>query len=59
MTTNLTMSAEAKAESDQKWAKWIATGVKRNHDRQQRVTRIAIVVAIVFAIWLTKLLLLG
>jgi hypothetical protein len=58
-TTNLTMSAEAKAESDQKWAKWIATGVKRDRERRKRVTGIAFVVAIVFAIWLTKLLVLG
>jgi tellurite resistance protein len=59
MTTNLVMSAEAKAESDQRWAQWIATGSKRNRARQERVTKVAIVIAIAFAIWLAKLLVLG
>ena len=53
------MSAEAKAESDQRWAQLIATGSKRNRARQERVTKVAIVIAIAFAIWLAKLLVLG
>jgi hypothetical protein len=53
------MSAEAKAESDQRWARWIAAGAKRNRERQKRVTSFAIVIAIAFAIWLSKLLVLG
>jgi len=53
------MSAEAKKESDRAWARWIASGARRNRQRQKRVTRVAIVIAIVFAIWLAKLLVLG
>jgi len=59
MTMNLVMSAEAKKESDRAWARWIASGARRNRQRQKRVTRVAIVIAIVFAIWLAKLLVLG
>jgi hypothetical protein len=59
MTMNLAMSAEAKAESDQRWAQWIAAGAKRNRERQERVRRVAIVIAFAFAIWLSKLLILG
>ena len=59
MTTNLVMSAEAKEESDQRWTRWIAAGARRNRERQKRVAWVAIVIAIVFAIWLAKLLVLG
>ena len=59
MTTNLMMSAEAKAESDQQWARWIAAGAKRDRARQKRVTRIAIVIAIGIAIWVARLVVLG
>jgi hypothetical protein len=56
---NLAMSAEAKAESDQRWARWIAAGAKRSRERQKRVTKVAIVIAIAFGMWLSKLLVLG
>jgi hypothetical protein len=59
MTTNLTISAEAKAESDQRWAQWIAAGARRNRERQKRAATFAIVVAFVLAIWLAKVLVLG
>jgi hypothetical protein len=59
MTTNLTMSAAAQAESDRKWARWIAAGAKRNRERQKRVTKFAIVIALAFAVWLTRILILG
>lgn len=59
MATNLSMSAEAKEESDQRWTRWIAAGARRNRERQKRITRVAIVIAIVFAIWLAKLLVRG
>ena len=59
MTTNLTMSAEAKLESDQRWAKWIAAGARRDRERKKRATRIAIVIACVLGLWLAKVLVLG
>jgi hypothetical protein len=59
MTTNLTISAEAKAESDQRWAQWIAVGARRDRERQKRAKTFTIVIAIVLAIWLAKLLVLG
>ena len=59
MTTNLTMSAEAKLESDQRWAKWIAAGARRDRERKQRAARFAIVIACVLSLWLAKVLVLG
>ena len=59
MTTNLTISAEAKAESDRRWAQWIAVGARRDRERQKRAARLTIVIAIVLAIWLAKVLVLG
>lgn len=59
MLTNLSMSAEAKQESDRQWARWIAAGAKRDRQRRKHVARVAIVIAMVFAIWLAKLLVLG
>jgi len=59
MTTNLTMSAEAKAESDQRWAQWIAAGAKRDRERKKRTGLFAIAIACVLALWLAKVLVLG
>jgi hypothetical protein len=59
MTTNLTMSADAKVESDQKWARWIAAGAKRNREREKRAQLFVITIACVLSLWLAKLLVLG
>lgn len=59
MTTNLTMSAEAKLQSDQRWAKWIAAGARRDRERKKRAARVAIVIALVLCLWLAKVLVLG
>lgn len=59
MATNLSMSAEAKQESDQQWARWIKAGVRRDRERHKRVMGFAFVIAIVFAIWVARLLVLG
>jgi hypothetical protein len=59
MTTNLTMSAEATLESDQRWAKWIAAGARRDRERRKRAARVAIVIACVLSLWLAKVLVLG
>ena len=59
MPMNLSTSAEAKEESDRQWARWIAAGAMRDRQRRKQVTRVAIVIAIVFAIWLVRLLVLG
>lgn len=59
MTTNLAMSAEAKLESDQRWAKWIAAGARRDRERKKRAARVAIVIALVLCLWLAKVLVLG
>jgi hypothetical protein len=59
MATNLAISADAKEESNQQWARWIAKGARRDRDRQKRVIGVAIVVAIVFAVWVARILVLG
>ena len=59
MTTNLTMSADAKVESDQRWAQWIATGARRKRERQKRAEVFAIVMAFALGLWLAKVLVLG
>ena len=59
MTTNLTMSDEAKVESDQRWAKWIAAGARRDRERKKRATRMAIVIVLLLSLWLAKMLVLG
>ena len=59
MTTNLTTSAEAKAESDRRWAQWIAAGARRNRRNQKRAATLAIVTGFVLAAWLVKVLVLG
>jgi hypothetical protein len=59
MTTNLTMSADAKVESDQRWARWIAAGAKRNRERRKRAKLFAIAIACVLGLWLAKMLVLG
>lgn len=59
MTTNATMSAEAKEESDRRWAQWIAAGARRNRERQKRAQMFAIVIAVVLGLWLAKVLVLG
>ena len=59
MTTDATVSARATSELDERWAQWIATGARRNREREKRVTTFAIVIAFVLAMWLTKLLVLG
>jgi len=59
MTTNLTMSADAKQESDQEWARWIAAGAKRNRAREKRAQWFAIAIACVLVLWLIKLVVLG
>ncbi len=59
MTTNLSTSAEAKAESDQRWAHWIAAGARRNRKSQKRAATLAIVIGCVLALWLVKVLVLG
>jgi len=59
MTTNLTISAESKAESDQRWTQWIAAGARLNRERQKRAARFAIVIAFVLGLWLAKVLVLG
>jgi hypothetical protein len=59
MTTDLTISAEAQAESDQRWAKWIAAGARRSRERQKRAATFAIVIACVVSVWLAKVLVLG
>jgi hypothetical protein len=59
MTTNLTMSAEAKAEADQRWAQWLATGERRNRQRQKHATTFVIVAASALGLWLVKVLVLG
>jgi len=59
MTTNLTMSAEAKLESDRRWAKWIAAGARRDRERKKRAATFAIVIAFVLSLWLAKMLVLG
>lgn len=59
MTTNLTTSAEAKAESDRRWAQWIAAGAKRSREGQKRAATFAIVIGVVLGLWLVKVLVLG
>lgn len=59
MTTNLTMSADAKAESDRRWAQWIAAGERRNRERQKRAKMFVIVIASALGLWLAKVLVLG
>jgi len=59
MTTNLSMSADAKAESDRRWAQWIAAGAIRNRARQKRNELFAIVSVCALGLWLAKVLLLG
>lgn len=59
MTTNLTISAEDKAESDRRWARWIAAGARRNRERQQRVQLFAVVIMLVLGLWLAKVLVVG
>ena len=59
MTTNLTMSAEARLQSDQRWAKWIAAGARRDRERKKRAARLTIVIALVVSLWLAKVLVLG
>jgi hypothetical protein len=59
MTTNLTMSAEAKAEADQRWAQWIAVGARRNRESQKRAATFATVIGCVLGLWLVKVLVLG
>jgi hypothetical protein len=59
MTTNLSMSAEAIAESDRRWAQWIANGARRNRERQKRATTFLIAISFVLALWLAKVLVLG
>jgi len=59
MTTNLTMSADAKVESDRRWAQWIAAGAKRNRESQKRARLFAIATALVLGLWLAKVLVLG
>jgi hypothetical protein len=59
MTTNLTISPEAKAEQDQRWAQWIAAGARRNREREKRAARLTIVMASVLGLWLAKVLVLG
>ncbi len=59
MTTNLTTSAEAKLESDRRWAKWIAAGARRDRERKKRAATFAIVIACVLSLWLAKVLVLG
>ena len=58
MTTNL-ISAEAKLESEQRWAKWIAAGARRDRERKKRAATFAIVIAFVLSLWLAKVLVLG
>jgi hypothetical protein len=59
MTTDPTISAEAKAESDLRWAQWIAAGARRSREKQKRAATFAIVIAFVLALWLAKVLVLG
>ena len=59
MTTNLSDSHNANAELDQVWAQWVADGARRERERQRSVSRFAIVIAILFAIWLTTFLIPG
>jgi hypothetical protein len=59
MTTYLAMSADAKAEFDQRWAKWIAAGARRHRDREKRAGWFAIAIALVLGLWLAKLLVVG
>ena len=53
------MSADAKVESDQRWARWIAAGAKRNRERQKRAGLFAIAIACALGLWLAKVLVLG
>ena len=59
MITDLTISAEAKAEQDQRWAQWIAAGARRNREREKRAATFTIVIASVLGLWLAKVLVLG
>jgi hypothetical protein len=59
MTTNLTISAEAKVDSDRRWAQWIAAGAIRNRERQKRAKMFAIVIGCGLGLWLAKVLFLG
>lgn len=59
MTTNLTMSAEAKLESEHRWTEWIAAGARRDRERKKRAATFAIVIACVLSLWLVKVLVLG
>jgi len=59
MMTNLTMSADAKVESDQRWAQWIAAGAIRNRERQKRAELFVIAITCVLGLWLAKVLVLG
>jgi hypothetical protein len=47
MTTDLTMSAAAKVESDQRWAQWIAASARRNREREKRAELFAIAITCV------------
>jgi sulfur transfer protein SufE len=53
------MSAEAKAEADQRWAQWIAVGARRNRESQKRAATFATVIGCVLGLWLVKVLVLG
>lgn len=59
MITDLTISAEAKAESDKRWTQWIAAGARRSREGQKRAATFAIVIAVVLSLWLAKVLVLG
>jgi hypothetical protein len=59
MMTNLTISAAAEVESDQRWVQWIAAGATRDRKRQKRAELFAIVIALGMGLWLAKLLVLG
>lgn len=59
MTTNLTMSANAKLDSDQRRVQWIAASARRNRDREKRAGLFAIAIACVLGLWLAKVLVFG
>jgi hypothetical protein len=59
MTTDLTISAEAKAESDQRWAQWVAAGARQSREGQKRAAAFGIVIAFALGLWLAKVLVLG
>ena len=60
MTTDLSGADDRKAaELDEVWARWAADTLRRNRERQQTVTQLAIVIALAIAIWLTAWLVRG